>query len=68
VPDAALAAAVGKLLQLTSLTLGSNLVGTVLEAASSLSQLQLLQLVGVGSSEHPVAVRDLPSAFRPAAA
>jgi hypothetical protein len=61
--DATLAAAVGQLVQLTSLTLGSNLHGTALAAASSLSELQRLQLIGVGSSEHPIAARDLPSSL-----
>jgi hypothetical protein len=61
VPNDALAAAVGQLLQLTSLTLCSNLHGAALATAGRLTVLQRLQLIDVGSREHPLAARKLPS-------
>jgi hypothetical protein len=61
---ASLGEALGQLVQLTELSLsgdgGGWLSGAVLGRASSLSQLQCLKLVDVGSSHCPVRFADLP--------
>jgi hypothetical protein len=53
-------AALGQLVQLTSLSLGMDLDGSVLAAASRLSRLQHLQLVDLGSEQVPLRLQDLP--------
>lgn len=63
IPNAALAAALGELVQLTSLTLESCVNGTALSTATKLSQLRRLQLIGIGGSREALQMDDLPSSL-----
>jgi hypothetical protein len=63
IPNAALAAALGELVQLTSLTLESCVNGTALSTATTLSQLTRLQLLGIGGSEEALQMDDPPSSL-----